>query len=84
MVAVTVREAKENLEDLVRSVVEDAGQIILTTNDGDQAIIISYAEFRSMRETEFLLSDPRTAVQMYKALEELKHGKVITKELAEL
>ena len=77
MTTLTVREAKSNLEQVVHNVVAEASQTILTTDNGDQAVLISFAEYRSIQETEFLLSNPRTAKQLYQALEELEQGKVV-------
>ncbi len=78
MTTLTVREAQTNLEQVVHDVVAEASQTILTTDNGEQAILMSYAEYRSIQETEFLLSNPKTAKQLYKALEELEQGKVVT------
>jgi antitoxin YefM len=84
MTSVHVRDATLNLEAMVRAVVEDASQTILTTDNGEQAILMSFAEYRSIQETEFLLSNPKTAMQMYQALDEIKNNQVISIPLESL
>jgi antitoxin YefM len=90
MTTLTVHEAQTNLEQVVLEVVDEAGQAVLTTDNGKQAVLISLdeyksiQEYRSIQETEFLLSNPKTAKQLYQALEELEQGKVVTVPLDNL
>jgi prevent-host-death family protein len=56
MKAFTVREAKTNLEEIFRAVVESNEQAILVTDQGEQAILISVSKFQAMHETKILIN----------------------------
>jgi antitoxin YefM len=84
MTALTVREAKNDLENVVQRVLTQADPTILTTDEGEQVILLSYAEYKSIQETDFLLSNPRTATELYQALEQVKQGQVVSIPLSSI
>jgi antitoxin YefM len=84
MTALTVREAKNDLENVVQRVLTQADPTILTTDEGEQVILLSFDEYKSIQETDFLLSNPRTATELYQALEQVKQGQVVSIPLSSL
>ena len=59
----------------------------LRRRDAKEVILHAKLEMKenaSVDETEYLLRSPANALRLYKALEEIKKGKLITKTLAEL
>jgi antitoxin YefM len=84
MTALTVREAKNDLESVVQKVLTQADPTILTTDEGEQVILLSFAEYKSIQETDYLLSNPRTASELYQALEQVKQGQTVSIPLSSL
>jgi len=76
MNAVTVREAKSNLEQLIRLAVQDLEQTIVVTDAGEKAVVVSLDEFNSWQETLYLLSNPANAAHLRRSLAEARnhHG----------
>ena len=83
MNAVTLSDAKQNLEQLIERVIADAEPAILCTDSGEQAVIMSLVEFNSWKETVYLLASPANAAHLRKSIEESRAGLVVEKELIE-
>ena len=64
MNAVTLADAKENLERLIEQVLADAEPAILCTEKGDKVVLVSLDEFNSWKETIYLLSNPANAAHL--------------------
>ncbi len=60
MDAVTLKDAKRNLEQLVEQVIADAEPTIVVTESGDQVIFLPLDEYNSWKETLYLLGTPPT------------------------
>jgi antitoxin YefM len=58
MNAVTLKEAKRNLEQLVEQVIADAEPTIVVADSGEQVVIIPLDEYNSWKETLYLLGNP--------------------------
>ena len=83
MNAVTVNEAKQNLEHLIEKVVEDAEPAILCTDSGARVVLMPLDEFNSWKETVYLLASPANAAHLSKSIEEAQAGQTVEKELVE-
>ena len=57
MNAVTLKEAKRNLEQLVEQVIADAEPTIVVTENGDRVVFLSLDEYNSWKETLYLLAN---------------------------
>lgn len=80
---VTVNEAKRNLDSLIKKVFSDAEPTIITTETGQQIVLLSLDEFNSWQETAYLLSNPANAARLRKSIAEAQAGKVAERELDE-
>ncbi len=80
---VTVNEAKRNLDSLIKKVFSDAEPTIITTETGQQIVLLSLDEFNSWQETAYLLSNPANAARLRKSIAEAQAGKVTERELDE-
>jgi prevent-host-death family protein len=60
MNAVTLKEAKLNLEQLVEQVIADAEATIVVTESGNQVVFLPLDEYNSWKETLYLLANPPT------------------------
>jgi antitoxin YefM len=83
MNAVTLKEAKLHLEQLVTQVIADAEPTIVVTESGEQVVFLSLDEYNSWRETLYLLANPANAEHLRKSIAEAEAGNVQERELLE-
>lgn len=83
MNVVTINEAKRNLDSLIQKVFSDAEPAIITTDSGQQIVMLSLAEFNAWQETVYLLSNPANAVHLRKSIVEAQRGMTSEHELIE-
>ena len=81
MNAATVKEAKKNLDRLIRQVNADAEPTIICSDQGQKAVLLSLEEFNSWQETLYLLANPANAEHLRQSIAEAKAGKIGEKEL---
>lgn len=74
MNALTLREAKENLEQVLQRVVDDAEPTIVCTEAGQQVVFLSLDEFNSWKETLYLLANPANGAHLRRSISELQGG----------
>ena len=68
MQAVTLKEAKLNLERIVEQVIADAEPAIVVTESGEQVVFLPLDEYNSWKETLYLLSSPANADRLRQSL----------------
>jgi antitoxin YefM len=83
MNAVTLKEAKRNLEQLVEQVIADAEPTIVVTESGAQVVFLPLDEYNSWKETLYLLSNPANADHLRRSIAEAESGNVQERELFE-
>ena len=83
MNAITVNEAKNNLDRLIEQVTADAEPTIICGDQGQKAVLLSLGEFNSWQETLYLLSNPANAAHLRQSIAEAKAGKTLERELIE-
>ena len=83
MNAVTLADAKANLERLIEQVLADAEPTILCTEKGDKVVLLSLDEFNSWKETLYLLSNPANAAHLRRSIAEASAGKLEEKTLVD-
>lgn len=81
MTAMTLNEAKENLERLIKQVIDDDEPAIVCTESGQQVVVLPLDEFNSWKETIYLLSNPANAAHLRKSIQEAGAGQIQAKEL---
>ncbi len=84
MNAVTINEAKANLERLIEQVISDVEPTIICTDAGQQIVLLPIDEFNSWQETLYLLSNPFNAEHLRQSIAEAKMGKTKERELIEV
>lgn len=84
MTAITINEAKENLEKIVTQVLTDDEPVILCNAAGEQVVVLPLEDFDSWKETIYLLSNPANVDHLRKSLEEAKAGRIEEKELLDV
>lgn len=83
MNAVTLADAKKNLERLIEQVLADAEPAILCTDNGEKVVLLSLDEFNSWKETLYLLGNPTNAAHLSKSIGEARDGKFEEKALVD-
>ncbi|MDI6768455.1 MAG: type II toxin-antitoxin system prevent-host-death family antitoxin [Anaerolineales bacterium] len=83
MNVVTVNEAKRNLDLLIAKVVSNAEPTIITTDTGQQIVLLPLDEFNAWQETAYLLSNPANAAHLRQSIAEAQLGKIVERELIE-
>ncbi|MDD5160405.1 MAG: type II toxin-antitoxin system Phd/YefM family antitoxin [Sulfuricurvum sp.] len=61
MQAIFYSAARNNLRSMIDSVCNDCVEYIITTKDNQSAVLLSYEEFASMKETMHLLSSKKNS-----------------------
>ena len=83
MNAVTLKEAKLHLEELVGQVIADAEPTIVITESGERVVFLPLDEYNSWKETLSLLSNPANADHLRRSIAEAEAGDVQERDLIE-
>lgn len=75
MNAITVKQAKKELNRLIEQVIADAEPTIICNDVGEKAVLLSYDEFNSWQETRYLLSNPANAEHLRQSISQAQSGK---------
>jgi antitoxin YefM len=81
MQAVFYSQARNNLRGIIDKVCNDFDEFIITTKDNKSAVIMSYDEYSSMKETMYLLSSKNNRDRLSDAVEQIENLKFTTKEI---
>lgn len=81
MHAVTLKDAKQNLERLLTQVVDDAEPAIVVLETGQQVVVVSLDEYTSWQETRYLLANPANAARLRQSIAEAEAGTSEEREL---
>jgi antitoxin YefM len=81
MQAVFYSQARNNLRELINKVCDDVDEYIITTKDDKSAILISYEEYSSMKETIYLLSSKNNRDRLNNAIDEIENLNFLKKEI---
>lgn len=68
-------EARKNFAQTLDAVEENADVTIIHRAGHEPVVLLSLSEWQSIRETEYLLSDPKTAQQLRDGIAELDAGR---------
>lgn len=74
MRTVNFTELRSNLAAELDSVINDAEELVVTRSGHEPVVIVSLAEYQSMKETEYLLRNPNNAAALRRSIAELEHG----------
>jgi antitoxin YefM len=79
--AITINQAKQNIDGLIDQVIADAEPTIICDDKGQKVVLLSFDEFNSWQETLYLLSNPANAAYLRRSIQEDEAGKAIEREL---
>lgn len=82
MQAMFYSAARNNLRSMIDSVCNDCEEYIITTKDNQSAVLISYEEYASMKETMYLLSSKNNRDRLLGSIDEIEKGEFTVREIA--
>ncbi len=83
MEAILYSQARNNLRTLIDKVCLDFSEFIISTKDNKSAVLISYEEYKGLKETLYLLSSKENRNRLLDAVEEIEKGNFTKRELLE-
>ena len=75
MKTMSYTESRARYAEVLDSVVEDREEVVITRAGHDPVVIVSLADFESLRETAYLMRSPANARRLLDAMERLEAGK---------
>ncbi|MEZ7239547.1 type II toxin-antitoxin system prevent-host-death family antitoxin [Rhodococcus sp. GXMU-t2271] len=76
-------ESRARYAEVLDSVVNDREEIVITRSGHEPVVIVSLADFESLRETAYLMRSPANARRLLDAMERLEAGEGQVHELIE-
>lgn len=83
MLVANMSQFRKDLKFYIDSVTDNHDTLIVNGN-GKTVVVMSLDDYNEMEETDYLMSTPANKAMMYKALDEINQGKVVTKSKKEL
>ena len=81
MDAITYTDLRQNLKKYMDKVTQDHDALIITRKNNENVVLISVAEYNSLLETNYLLSNEANAEHLKESISQHKSGKMKSKEL---
>ena len=84
MTTTTYTNFRQNLKSFMREVNDDADIITVTSNDGNNIVVLSEKDYASIMDTVYLLSSDANSKHLKESKEQLETGKTISTRLEDL
>ena len=81
MQVVSLTEARNNLKSVFDSVYLNNDEVIIHRKGKENVVVISFDEYNSMKETNYLLSSPANKANLLESLKQLREGKGFERDL---
>ena len=75
---------RQHLKSFMDMVFKDHVPLFVTRNNGEDMVLISKADYESMQETLYLLSNPENARRLNEGIQQYKNGETMVKTLEDL
>jgi antitoxin YefM len=83
MIAVNFTEFRNNLKKYLDAVEENEDTLIITRSKGRGAVVLSMAEYNSLKETMHLLGTRNNALHLYESMKQAEEGQLVEFNLPE-
>jgi len=83
MQVVSLTEARNNLKAVFDSVYVDNEEVVIHRKGHENVVVISFDEYNSMKETNYLLSNKNNREHLAESIKQLREDKTVEKELIE-
>lgn len=74
MKTMSYTESRARYAEVLDSVVDDREEVVITRAGHESVVIVSLADFESLRETAYLMRSPANARRLLDAMERLESG----------
>ncbi len=81
MKTMTYSQARQNLASTFEAVTNDCEEVVVTRAGHEPVVIVSLAEYESLKETAYLLSNPENARRLLGSIESLESGQGTARDL---
>jgi len=81
MQAVLYSQARNNLRAIINDVCDNFEEFMITTKEKQTAVLISQAEYNSMKETIYLLSSKNNRDRLLDAVDEIESAEFLKKDI---
>ncbi len=81
MDALTYSYTRQHFADVMRQVNDDRAPVVVTSQRGKPVVIMSLDDFHALEETAYLLRNPEGAKRLVDAIEELRNGGGVIRQL---
>ncbi|TDT95563.1 antitoxin YefM [Streptomyces sp. 846.5] len=82
MKTMTYSESRARYAEVLNSVNDDREEVVITRAGHDPVVIVSLADYESLKETAYLLRSPANARRLLASIDELENGGGAVRELA--
>ena len=83
MKVMSYSESRANNAEVLSNVIDDCEEVVITRAGHDPVVIVSLAEYESLKETNYLLQSPANARVLKQRIERLERGASVRNELIE-
>lgn len=81
MKTLSYTESRARYAEVLDSVVDDREEVVITRAGHEPVVIVSLADFESLRETAYLMRSPANARRLLDSMERLEGGRGTVREL---
>ena len=82
MDAITYTDLRQNLKTYMDKVIQNSDPLIITRKNKENIVLMSVAEYNSLVETNYLLSNKANAEHLKKSISQHKSGKAKIRKLS--
>jgi antitoxin YefM len=75
MKTLSYTESRARYAEVLDSVINDREEVVITRAGHEPVVIVSLADFESLRETAYLMRSPANARRLLDAMERLENGR---------
>lgn len=83
MKTMTYSESRANYAATLDAVIDDCEEVVITRAGREPVVIVSLAEYQSLKETVYLLRSPANARRLTDSIERLEAGEGVARDLIE-
>jgi antitoxin YefM len=83
MKTLSYTESRARYAEVLDSVINDREEVVITRAGHEPVVIVSLADFESLRETAYLMRSPQNARRLLDAMERLEAGTGQTRDLVD-
>lgn len=83
MRAITYTTARNHLAETMQKVSDDQDAILITRKNHSAVVLMSIEEYEALKETAYLMQNPKNAKRLMASIEQLDEGKGAPRALLE-